>query len=273
MKKILFAGLLVTAFTAQAQEKFAPVKTISYGGFGAFLPSSDMKDNSMIDNGINFSVGHFQSVTKPYKLGTNGFFRLGLEARLIYSKFEKDLQPPASIRALRYDNGSGTPAALAINYETLKKKPDAFHYLLGPSALFGWNKFFLQPSVLFGYASVSQEQFRFYDVLHLTTDPAQDTPIDYYTAGHETNNGFVVVPGVKAGWRLHKSVAAFVSVDYSMGSKQEFEDKVYQPSGTPDGQGIYDFSEMAGGTLVPYARSGKLRALMVNVNLAFTIGK
>ena len=223
----------------------------------------------MIGNGINFTFGHFQSITKSSSMGTNGSFRLGLEAKLVYSKFEKDLNPPLFTRNIKYDNGSGLASGLSLNYETLKKDPDAFHYLIGPSALLSWDKVFIQPSLLVGYASVSQEAFWFYDELFPATNPANDTTINFYSAGHETNNGFVVVPGLKAGYRFHRNFAAFVSLEYSLGSKQEFFDQLYKPLTGPDPQSVYDYYQVTHGTTEEMKREGKLRALMVNLNLAF----
>ena len=271
---LFFSAALAGTLHAGAQktESYTPIRSITYGGVGLFLPSSGMKTNSMIGNGVNFTFGHFQSLMKAKPMG-KGTIRAGLEAKLIYSKFEKDLHPPLSVRSLKYDNGSGVAFGLSLQYETKAKKPDAFHYLIGPSVLMSWDKVFLQPSLLVGYASVAQEGFRFYDRVFPAADPANDTLINFYTAGHETNNGFVVVPGLKAGYRLHKNIAAFLSVEYSLGSVQQFSDEVYKPLPGPDPQSVYDYYQLTHGSMSDYSREGKLRALMVNFNLAFTINK
>ncbi len=270
---VLTASLFATTFCSAQDKSFTTFNSLTYGGAGLFLPSSDMKTNSMIGNGVNFTIGHYQSITKPASMGSNGSFRLGLEAKLVYSKFDKDLHPPLFTTTLKYDNGTGVASRLSLNYETLKKNPDAFHYLIGPSALMSWNRFFMQPSVLVGYASVSQEAFRFYDNIYPAIDPSQDTTINFYSAGHETNNGFVVVPGLKAGYRFTKCFAAFISMEYSLGSKQEFTDEIYKPLPGPDPQSVYDYYQMTHGTVTEMSRESKLRALMVNLNLALTLGK
>ena len=261
-------GLMVSA--QEKKESFPAIKSLTYAGSGLFLPSSEMKTNSMIGNGMNLNFGHFQGLGRAKAMGT-GTLRWGLEARLTYSKFDKDLHPPLFLRTLKYDNGTGTASSLSLSYETLKKNPDAFHYLLGPAALMAWDKFFLQPSLMLGYASVSQESFRFYDNVYPAVNPAQDTLINFYTAGHETNNGFVIVPGIKAGYRFHKNFAAFLSIDYSLGSKQEFSDQLYQQLSGPDPQSVYDYYQLTHGSMTEYKREGKLRALMLNLNLAFSI--
>jgi hypothetical protein len=242
------------------------IRSLSYGGVGKFYPSSEMKKNSMIGNGVNFVAGHYQSLTK-----TDGKVSVGVEARISYSKFEKALQAPSAVRSIRYENGSGAPVKLTLNLQTLKKNPDAFHYLIGPSVLLSFDKFFLQPSLLVGYSYISQEAYKFYDNIYSAIDPSKDTVISFFYGNHETNKGFGIVPGLKAGVRFHKNIAAFISADYSMGPKQKYTDYQYFPAGTPDPQTGYDYFQVTHGTVATIKRESKLKALMVNFNVAFVL--
>ena len=266
MKKFFFLNiLLISILLSSAQDQMPYIRSVSFAGAGLFLPSSHMKENSMIGNGVHFSFGHFQGLGKPIKN-----MQWGLELRLDYSKFEKDLYAPSSVQSILYNNGSGTPVTLNLELETEEKKPDAFHYLIGPSVLMHFDNFLLQPSILAGYASVSQEKFRFYSKVPLPSSPTEDTTINFYSAGHETNNGFVVVPGIKAGYRFHKNFTALISFEYSFGGTQGFDDSLYLPAGTQPSNG-FDYYQLTHGTTTQYNRESKLRAFMINLQLAFTL--
>ncbi|HEU4473092.1 MAG TPA: hypothetical protein VFR58_18500 [Flavisolibacter sp.] len=269
-RPLLFAAsLLLLNLSATAQEKsFSGIRSITYGGVGLISPSPDMKTLSMIDNGVDFRFGHFQSLFR--KNLSKGALQLGLELRLNYSKFDYNLQPASSISNIRYNNGTPTPAAVVLKLESKTKKPDAFHYLIGPSAVFSQEKFFLGASLLVGYASVAQEAFRYYDSIQNTANPAQNRNIDFYSGTHETNNGFVFSPGVKAGFRITRHLAFFVAADYSFGSKQDFVDRIFVPAGNPT-NGVYDFQQLRNGTTADRERYSQLRALMLSGNLALTI--
>jgi hypothetical protein len=226
-----------------------------------------MKENSMIGNGVNFSFGHFQSVSKV-KHG----MQWGVEARLDYSKFDKDHYAPKTETSIPYNNGTSSPVILPLTLETAKKKPDAFHFLIGPSALIFHKKFLFQPSLLAGYASVSQEEFRYTTHIVNPANTTQTAPVVIFSGFHETNNGFVIVPGIKAGYRLHKNIAALLNLEYSLGSKQVFPDRLYKPAGTASASG-YDYNQMTSGSQIILQRESKLRAFIANFNIAFTLPK
>jgi hypothetical protein len=78
------------------------------------------------------------------------------------------------------------------------------------------------------------------------------------------------VPGIKAGYRFHKNIAALVSFEYSIGGTQRFDDSLYLPAGIPPANG-YDYYQLTHGTTTAYNRESKLRALMINFHLAFTL--
>src|SRR5688572_26216502 len=137
MKKISTLVIFLICFLfSSAQNQMPGIKAITYGGVGLFLPSSHMKENSMIGDGVNFSLGHFQGLGKVRK-----GLQWGIEVRFDYSKFEKDLYAPAKVQSILYNNGSGTPTTLSLELETIEKKPDAYHYLVGPSVLMSFGKF------------------------------------------------------------------------------------------------------------------------------------
>jgi len=271
---IIFGTALSQFAFAQDKEPLRPVSAFIYGGVGQILPSSSMQKKSMIDKGVDFSFGYYQSLTAPKKLGKSGTYRIGFELALHYSKFDKALRAPDSISNIRYQDGTGVPARLRLRWETIKKDPDAFHYLAGPSALFSWKRFLVQPSLLAGYASVSQEKFRFYDVVTNYSTPTQQSEVNFYTAGHQTNNGFVLMPKIKAGYRFQQNLALFLNASYSLGSEQKFDDMVFRPgAGASSDQGVYSYSQITAGTLVPGTRESKLNAFILDVTLALTFNK
>ena len=272
LKSTIKFSLLFLLFPSavRAQQTYSGIRTLTYGGFGLMAPSSGMKENAMIDNGINFRFGHFQPLTGKKNPSSTAFKHLGLEIRLDYSKFPGKLQAPASVSSIRYNNGGSTPVALQLKLEAKEKKPDAFQYLIGPSAYFAWDRIFVQPSLLFGYASVAQESFRFTETIDPGIYPGQEELVDFYSGTHETNNGFVFNTGLKAGYRLKPCLAAFVSADYSFGSQQDYTDMVFQPMGAPT-NGVYDYLQMRNGTQVSAPRQSKMRLLALTLNLAFTL--
>ena len=267
---LLFAALLM-AGACLAQETTAPkpFRSLIYGGYGGMFPSSGMKENSMIKNGISFRFGYFQGIGKAKPMG-KGLVQFGAELRIEYSKFPHEIVLPPSLQALRYDNGTSTPVPLNPDRYAKDKKPDAFQYLAGPSAVYSKDKFFVQPSVLLGYGSVSQEEFQFTETLRYQGTPQQTARVEEYIGTHETNNGFVAVPGVKAGYRISKRLSAFADLTYALGSKQEFTDAIIAPLGPPNDQGVYSFSQLRGAQLNTYNREGKFRAFFASVNLALT---
>lgn len=263
---ILLQFLFSAAQNSHANEPQG-IKAMPYAGLGLLVPSGYMNDHSMIRAGINFRFGYFQPLTRP--AGKKGF-QAGIEVRVDYSKFPADLQPPSGVANLRYNNGGTTPATVALKLESKEKKPDAFHFLIGPSAFFYRRAFFIQPSLLLGYASFAQEPFRYYDTIRSVQDPSQNQSINFYTASHETNNGLVVVPGLKAGYRLNPFIAAFISADYSIGGTHDFTDRLFVPSGNPV-NGVYEFQQLKNGTVINSERKSRLRALALGINLAFTL--
>lgn len=268
---LLTAALLLAGVTlAQETGTMKPFRSQIYGGYGAMLPSSGMKENSMIKNGISFRLGYFQGLGKARQMGT-GQVQWGAEIRLEYSKFPHEIVLPPTLRALRYDNGTSSPVPLNPERYAKDKKPDAFQYLIGPSAVYSRDRFFVQPSILVGYASVSQEEFQFTETLRYQGTPQQTARVELYTGTHETNNGYVVVPGIKAGYRLSKRLSAFADFTYSLGSKQEFTDAIISPLGPPNDQGVYSFSQLRSAPLNTYNREGKFRAFFASANLALTL--
>jgi hypothetical protein len=243
------------------------IKAMPYLGLGLMVPSVYMNDHSMIRAGVNFRFGYLQPVTRP--IGKNSF-QAGMEVRVDYSKFPADLEAPSGISNLSYNNGGTRPATIALKLDSKEKKPDAFHFLIGPSAFFSRGSYFFQSSLLLGYASFAQEPFRYYDTIRSVQDPSQNQSINFYAASHETNNGFVVVPGLKAGYRLNPFIAASISADYSIGGAHDFTDRLFVPSGNPV-NGVYEFQQLKNGTVTSSERKSRLRALALNINLAFTI--
>jgi hypothetical protein len=236
-------------------------RSLWYGGAGLFSPSAEMKEASMIDNGITWRTGFM------YHFRSSSAFQIGIEARLDYSKFPAQLEAPASVSNLRYSNGSSVET-VSLKLDVKSKKPDAFQYLVGPVVSYSRNKFFLQASLLFGYASISQEPFAFYDSIKSATNPSQDTRVNFFSGGHETNNGFVSVPGIKAGTDAGRHFSFFVALDYSRGSIQQFSDEIYAPDGTPV-NGVYTFQQMTNGLVFPTDRFSWFRAMAITGNVAF----
>ena len=272
MKYLPFLLVILCQFLyAEAQKNQADtqqgIKAMPYIGLGLLIPSGYMNDHSMIRAGVNFRFGYFQPLTRP--LRKNGL-QAGVEIRVDYSKFPADLQAPSAFSNLRYNNGGTAPAMVALKLESKEKKPDAFHFLIGPSVFFSRRSYFFQPSLLLGYASFAQEPFRYYDTIRSVQDPSQNQLINFYAASHETNNGFVVVPGLKAGYRLHPFIAAFISADYSIGGTHDFTDRLFVPSGNPV-NGVYEFQQLKNGSVINSERKSRLRALALNINLAFTL--
>jgi hypothetical protein len=235
-----------------------------YGGFGMVIPSAEMKEHSFFKNGISFRGGYSQSLFQ-LKPG----LQLALEVKINYSKFAFDYKAPGSITGIRYYNGSSQPAALDLQLHALEKKPDAFEYLGGPAIVFTKKKLLLQGAVFFGYSSVSQEHFLFDDSIKLVTDPSQDKKIAFYSGGHQTNNGFVWEPALKAGWKPVKHLLLFAELSYSIGPEHYFTDEVFNPAGTPDASGVYGFAQLKNGTVSEMQRISKLRALAVSLNLGY----
>ncbi|MFL5809195.1 MAG: hypothetical protein ACJ749_06705 [Flavisolibacter sp.] len=272
---ISFTYLLLPRFV-HAQKK--ELRSMWYGGVGLFSPSKTMKESSMLGNGFSWTTGYsykfgprvlYLSEKVKTKIGhPASSLRLAIELRVDYSKMPGNPVAPSSASSLRYTNGSTEVQSVSLKLHVKPKKPDAFEYLVGPSLFYEKEKFFLQSSLLIGYASVSQEPFAFYDSLKSASDPAQNRNVIFYTAGHETNNGWVLVPGVKAGIDLTRQTSFFVAFDYSIGSSQHFSDQVFVPEGAPS-NGVYSFGQMNNGTLVPIERNGRFRALAISGNLAF----
>jgi hypothetical protein len=134
------------------------------------------------------------------------------------------------------------------------------------------NKFLLQPSLLAGYASVSQEEYHYVTHIVNPSNPGQTATIRMFGGYHETNNGFVIVPGIKAGYRLHRNITAFIDLEYSLGSKQVFPDREYKPAGSPSPSG-YDYNQMTNGSEIIVQRESRLQALITNFVIAFTLPK
>jgi hypothetical protein len=263
---MLFQFLFADAQKNQAYVQQG-IKAMPYVGLGLLAPSGYMNEHSMIRAGVNFRFGYFQPMTRP--VGKKGF-QAGVEVSVDYSKFPADLEAPSGVSSLRYNNGGATPATVSLKLESKEKKPDGFHFLIGPSAYFSRHSCFFQPSLLLGYASFAQEPFRYYDTIRSVQDPSQNQSINFYAASHETNNGFVVVPGLKAGYRLSPFIAAFISADYSIGGSHDFTDRLFVPSGNPV-NGVYEFQQLKNGTVINSERKSRLRALALNINLAFTL--
>lgn len=232
-----------------------------YAGTGIFSPSSGMKRSSMLANGLTWRTGY------NYSFGSVSPFCAGFELRLDYSKFPGRPEAPSAVSSLRYTNGSASPQLVSLQLDVKPKKPDAFQYLIGPALFYSTEEFFLQSSFLFGYASVSQEPFAFFDSIRSASNPADNRNIIFYTAGHETNNGFVFVPGVKAGIELTRHIGFFASLDYSIGPRQHFSDLVLIPQGSPV-NGTYTFQQLNAGELSPVERTGHFRVAVVSGNLS-----
>lgn len=253
---------------AQSHTDTSAIRTMFYGGAGLVVPGSAMKEQSMIGTGPDFRFGIFQSFYKHQSPKLS--YQIGLELRLSYAKFAYELSTPSSLDAIRYNNGTGTPAQIMLREDHKAKKPDAFHYLIGPAVNFYSGKTFFGASLLFGYSSFAQEAFRFHDTIRNTANPAQNRNIDFYSASHETNNKFTFSPGIKAGYRFTKNLAFFLAADFSMGGTHDFEDRLFTPAGNPT-NGVYDFNQLANGTIVPYQRHSDLRLLSFSGNLALTL--
>ena len=267
---LFFAPLFLNA--QNDKPKFSGIRSMAYLGTGLMIPSSAMNKKSMIGNGVNMRVGYFQALIRNRTIGTNGTCQIGVEVRLDYTKFKKDLEAPGSLSTIKYSNGSANPATVSLKLLTAKKKPDAFQYLVGPSVSISWDQFFLNPSFLFGYASVAQEPFSYYDSLQSVSNPGLNQNLTFFSSGHETNNGFLFSPGFKAGLRLNKVISVFTSFDYSFGSKQKFTDLLLTPLGSPDPTtGAYEFDEIKNGTIISIERTSRFRAATMSINLAFTL--
>jgi hypothetical protein len=236
-------------------------RSMWYGGAGLFSPSATMKQSSMLKNGMTWRTGYL------YSFRSSSSFQFGLEARVDYSKFPSDLKAPASVSGLRYSDGSSVQS-VSLQLDVKSKKPDAFQYLAGPALSYSTKNFFVQSSFLFGYASVSQEPFAFHDLIRSATDPTQNTDVIFYRSGHETNNGFVFVPGIKAGTDAGRHFSFFVAFDYSRGSMQHFSDETYLPDGTPV-NGVYTFQQMTNGFLLHSDRFSWFRAFAITANAGF----
>ncbi len=269
-KPLLIAALLFSgAALAQQTETWKPFRAQVYVGYGAMLPSSGMKENSMIQNGNTMRFGYFQGIGKPTTLG-KGQLQLGAELRLEYSRFAHEITLPASLKTLRYDNGTVSPVPLNPDRYAKDKKPDAFQYLIGPSAVYAKGRYFLQPSLLVGYASVSQEEFAYTETIRYQGTPQQSARIEVYGGTHETNNGVALVPGIKAGYRLAKRLSVFADLSYTLGAKQEFSDYIIAPLGPPNDQGVYSFNQLRGAPVNTYLRQSLFRAFFISVNIALT---
>jgi len=240
------------------------IKGMAYSGVGLMIPTGYMQHNSLLKEGVNFRAGYFHSFSPATKR-----VGIGVELRLDYSKLPADIPYYNYSPTYLYDNGSGQGAQLYMRVKTEKKKPDVFQYLVGPSVLLVSGKWLVQPSLLFGYASVSQEKFSFYDSLIHTTDASQNRNVVFYYGEHETNNGFVLVPSLKSGYRITPKLAALFCLDFSMGSSQVFGDFVLMPSGTPVNN-AYKISDIANGTYKPVPRESKFQAFTLSLSIAYT---
>lgn len=246
----------------QSANNTAGIRHMVYGGLGLMMPSDQMKQQSMLKSGINFRIGYFNSFSPAQNP-----FQGGVEIRFDYSKFGANLKE-TRFSSISYDNGAGTAIPISLSLNTIKKKPDAYQYLIGPSFIWNRNQFFIGASILAGYASISQEKFDFSDSLVHASDASRNKMIKFYYAGHETNNGLVVVPGIKGGFRITSSLSLFAAADYSLGSRQDFEDFILSPVSSPVG-GIYSFDALANGTIQVINRFSKFRALTLGIQLAY----
>src|SRR5687767_13110603 len=79
-----------------------PIKSMVYGGAGLMIPSSAMKERSMIKSGVSFRVGYFYAFSPSVRRT-----RFGAEVRFDYTKFPADLRPDRDYNVIRYNTGSG----------------------------------------------------------------------------------------------------------------------------------------------------------------------
>lgn len=254
--------LFILPLFIQAQQA-KPVRFMVYGGTGISIPSGYMKEHSQFGNGIGFRGGMILPVAS-----INKTTRVAMEIGMDYSKYTAQLKAPASVSNIVYYNGAANvPVVFHIDPGT--KKPDAFRFLAGPSLLREKNKLLWQFSLLAGYASVSQEPFSFSDSIHYVPDPSRDASVSFYASGHATNNGFLLVPDIKCGWRLLRQVCLLLSANYSFGSVHRFSDRILTPAGAP-ASGVYQFDQLKNGSFTTRLRESRLNALSFQALLGWT---
>lgn len=265
--RYLFVLIFLTSTIAKSQTVKKNIRPMSYLGTGLIIPSTGMNKNAMVKSGVQFRFGHFQPLMKEKPLKLSGFYSVGIEVRFDYSKFRKDHFAPWEMGQIKYDNGTANPVTITPQLVTAKKKPDAFEYLIGPSLMLSWKRMFIQPHFLLGYASAAQEPFVFRDSIRSATTPSENKNIILYSSTHETNNGFVFVPGIKAGRMITSHLGFFIAADYSFGPELAFTDQQFRPVGNPV-NGVYDFQQLKNGTTVSVDRKSRFRALTASFNLA-----
>ncbi|MDZ4664036.1 MAG: hypothetical protein SGJ15_04105 [Bacteroidota bacterium] len=234
--------------------------TLFLGG-GIIMPSSALKTNAMVDNGLNFNSGIFIPVGKSV---------FGLAAKLDYSSLINNNILPSSIEAIKYNNGTETITTVAPIFEN-KGKASIVTALAGPSLLFSFKKIYLNPSLFGGYFSFSQKGFDAYDSIQYIPNPLLNKNINFFSSGSSTSSGFIIQPELKIGYAINKKVSVFGSVDYSFGSTITNTYNTFLPSGSPGITGVYEIDQLIGGTTTSATVESKYNLLALNVGLAFTI--
>jgi hypothetical protein len=264
MKNWILAAFILSFTSVLRAQVLRPVKLMIYGGYGISVPSGYMKVHSQLGNGNSFRGGFILPVMDA---GSNR--RLAIELCMDYSRYAAQLKAPEALDHINYDDGQ---SVLPVNFriDPGTKKPDAFRFLAGPSLLLEKKRLVFQISFLAGYSSVSQEPFSFTDSIRSSADPSQNTRINFYSSGHATNNGLVLVPGLKIGWRCLNRLSVLAAADYSFGPAHHFTDRVFLPLGDPQND-VYMFSQLKNGSVMQSERTSRLKAFALQACLAFTL--
>ena len=233
-------------------------------GSGIAMPSSQMKTNAMTGNGLDFNGAISIPIIK----------KIGITTKVNYTKANYNYSLPATIQPIQYSNGSGAVNKITGSKFTGGPGTVTLKFIAGPSLLFSWGHFFITPSILAGYTSITQNSFAASDSVLIPSNPSQNKNINLYSSVSSKSSGFVVQPEIKFGFALNNSISLFGAAGYSFGPGVTNSYQTFVPEGNPNAEGVYNYQQLLKGNYVSSAATtttSKWQSLSLNAGIAFAI--
>lgn len=224
---------------------------------GAILPNADAKQWLGLKEGYQFNFGAAIPINQ----------RFGFSIQGSYSGNASN-NTPAPVSTIKYMN-NGNIVTLNNNQQQ-KATMSSFNIMAGPTIFKNLGpKFYIQPSILFGYNQFNYTGMSSGDVASFN---GNSMPITLNQTNNQSSGQFAIRPDLKFGILLSQKFAIQASADYTILPKIVFTNTTFLPNGNPDPQGWYDFQQLKTGSYVNNTKTINPSYLHLSLGITFSLG-
>lgn len=228
-----------------------------YADGGAMLPNADAKQWLGLKEGYQFNIGAAIPINQ----------RFGFSIQGSYSSNGSN-NTPAPVSTIKYMN-NGTIVALNNNQQQ-KATMSSFNIMAGPTIFKNIGpKFYIQPSVLFGYNQINYNGMSSGDSASFN---GNSIFVTQYKTANQSKGQFAIRPDLKFGILLSQKFAIQASADYTILPKINFTSTTFQPNGNANPQGYYEFQQLKTGSYVNSTKSINPGYLHLSFGITFSLG-